>query len=118
MSILLKGEEALILAECCKYSKEQKEAEKKLKKAKAKLELLAKGEYINGAGDTLVISEAKKKSDIDPKELFFKLRRKGVVKKFFDCVKVNVTDLKKILALSEIEKMQEDLDPIKRYSFK
>ncbi len=115
---LLEGDEALLLAQACKLDKEKKAAEKKLKAVKAKLKLTEKGEYTNKAGDVVKVSVAEKKTDIDPKRLHALLVKKKMLSRFWGCVKVQLAPVKKVIPESIILKMQNDLDPTIKCSFK
>ena len=114
----LKGKNALALAECCKWNKKKKEAEKKLKAARAKLKLDKEGDYKNDAGDILTISEVEKKKDIDPQKLFKAMKKQKKQKRFWDVIKVHLTTLKTILSLEEVEAMQEDAPSTLKFVFK
>lgn len=115
---LLEGDDALLLAEACKLDKTKKVAEKRLKVIKIALGLDTKGEYTNKAGDLVTVSVSPKKSDVDPMELQKKLKEQKKESKFWSCVKVQLTPLKKVLVQDEIDKMQFDLDDIIKCSFK
>ncbi len=115
---LLEGDDALLLAEACKLDKSKKAADKRLKEIKIDLDLFLAGDYTNKAGDTVKVSSSAKKSEIDPLELFRLFKGKKIVKRFWSCIKVQLTPLKKVIATTEIEALQTDLDPIIKYSFK
>lgn len=116
---LLKGNDALLLAEACKLDKQRKDAEKRLKEIKASFQgLTQKGEYSNSAGDRVVVSYRDAYTDIEPKEVQKLLKTKKLGKYFFKCVKVALTETKKYLNEKEIEGLREKLDPIKAFSFK
>jgi len=116
--ILLEGDDALLLAEACKLNKEKKAAEKRIKKIKTELGLKDAGEYVNKAGDTLVLSLADKFTEIDPEKLFAKFVKNRKKKKFWTVVKVQLGALEKVVPASSIKKMREKLDPTKKWSFK
>lgn len=115
---LLTGDKALLLAEACKLDKQKKAAEKRLKVIKAELALDTKGDYTNKAGDVVKVSITPKKSDVDPQELHTKLKEQKKTSKFWSCVKVQLTPLKKVLVEAEILKMQFDLDDVIKCAYK
>lgn len=119
-TILLKGTKALLLAEACKLNKTKKDAEKRIKKIKAEIDLNKTGEYKNEADDRLVLSESDKFSDVDARKLYLKFKRKSkaMEMKFFSIVKVQIGPLEKIMPKSIIEKLRIKLDPIQKWSFK
>lgn len=110
--LLLEDEDGLLLMEACKLDKKKKATEKRLKEIKEKLNLIEKGEYTNTAGDIVKITITPKKSEIDPQELYNIMTKKQIGKKFWGCVKVQITPLKKVVPETAIEKMQYELDPI------
>lgn len=117
-SFLLESDRALLLAEACKLNKEIKKAEKRLKAIKVELSFDTKGDYVNKAGDKVVVSLTPKKSDIDPQRLYKLMLKNKMQGRFWGVVKVQLTPLKKVIPESAIEKLQNDLDPIVKCSFK
>ena len=117
---LLKGEEALLLAEACKLDKQRKDAEKRLKEIKkAFTDLKEKGEYSNSAGDRVIVSFRDKYTEMEPKEVQKLLKSKKLGKYFWKCVKIALTETKKYLTEKEIDDLRTKLDPpIKAFSFK
>ena len=102
---LLKGEEALLLAEACKLDKQRKDAEKRLKEIKkAFTDLKEKGEYSNSAGDHVIVSFRDKYTEMEPKEVQKLLKSKKLGKYFWKCVKIALTETKKYLTEKEIDK--------------
>jgi len=116
--VLLEGKQALLLAEGCKIDLRMKEDKKRLDAIKEELDLKEAGTYRNEIGDTLVISTQEKKSEIDPKKLFTIMDKKGIKDKFWNVIKVQITELKKVVPESAIAKMHYSLDSIIKYSFK
>ena len=115
---LLENSKGLLLAEGCKLDKRKKAAEKRLKEIKKELDLTQKGDYTNRSGNIVKVTVVPKKSDIDPKRLHSLLVKKKMISRFWSCIKVQLTPLKKVIPESAIEKMQEDLDDIIKCSFK
>lgn len=118
MSKLLKGEQALLLAEACKIDKEKKEKEARIAEIRIEIKLKKAGTYKNQAGDMLTIAETEKWTDIDPLKLKNYLKRNNSLSKFFGLVKVQMTPLKKLVPETAINKMRSKLDSSLRWSFK
>lgn len=122
--ILLKGEKAELLAEACKLDKEIKKSKKRLDKIKVLLDLdktkdlVKAGEYVSEAGAKLVITHAEKFTDVDPEKLYNLFVKNRKKKKFFTVVKVNLTNLKKLIPESSIKKLRSPLDSTVKWSFK
>jgi hypothetical protein len=115
----LTGDDALLLAEACKLDKQRKEAEKRLKEIKKSLVAIEKvGQYYNDAGDKLDFSERDNYTPIDSKELYEVMKKQKVGKFFWSCVKPNLTDVKKYVSETKINKLRKKLDPTPVFSFK
>jgi len=77
------------------------------------------GEYITRQGHKIAISETKKWEDIDPFTLYETMKKKKLEKSFWKCVKVALTELKKILPTKMVESLQTTrLPSVKKISFK
>lgn len=111
---------ALLLAEACKLNKEGKVIEKRISEIKVALGKLklAAGKYVNDAGDTLGISETPKFEDLNPKTVFDYLKKNKLMVHFPNVVKVQMTELKKVVPELVIKRWQKPLDPIQRWTFK
>jgi len=118
MSKVFKGKKALLIAEGCKLSKEKKRVEERMKEIKKELGTLSPGTYENEAGDSLVVSEMEKFSDINPKKVLDYLKKQKMVGRFPETVKVQITPLKKIVPESVIERWRTPLDSVSRWSWK
>lgn len=118
MSIMLEGQKALLLAEGCKIRKEMKVLEERLAEIKDEMDLGKKGTYKNSAGDSLVIAETEKFSEISPKAVLDYLKKQKMSSRFPETVKVQLTPLKKIVPESMIDKWRIPLDSILRWTWK
>ena len=118
MERLLKGKRALLLAEGCKLAKEKKAIEARLAEIKKEIQLIEPGTYYNEAGDTLTIAETIKFTDISPKSVLSYLKKNRMANRFPECVKVQITPLKKIVPESVITRWRTPLDPIQRWNWK
>lgn len=114
----LTGEKAALLSEACQLDKDKKFAEKRIKEIKKILDLKEKGTYHNSSGDSVIITEQKKQTEPEPKEVYKYMKTKKIARHFWKCVKVQITEIKKYIAENELAKFQDDLDPIKKWSFK
>jgi len=120
MTTILKGREAILLAEACKLDTQKKAAEERIKAIKEELTALgiSKGKYKNEAGDSLTIAETEKWTDINPKTVFEYLKKERMLTHFPSTVKVQLTPLKKIVPETVIARWRKPLDPITRWSFR
>lgn len=116
--MLLKGKNALLLAEGCKLNKQKKELEKRLEAIKEEMGLKDEGTYTNEAGDELNIAEVEKFTDIEPKKVLTWLKNNGMSARFSECVKVQLTPLKKLVPESVYTKWRKPLDPSTRWTWK
>lgn len=114
---LLEGKDAVLLAEACKINADKKDLEEKLKKIKEELCLNTKGKYTNLDGDIVTISVTAKKSEIDPKIAYDYFKKRKILNRFWSCLKVQLTPLKKVVPSNIIESWRFDLDPIIKHTF-
>ena len=115
---IVKGKKALLIAEGCKLNKERKLLEKRLNEIKVELSFKKDGNYNNEAGDVLQIAKTEKFTEIEPKRLYTYLKKLNKSHSFFRVVKVQLTELKKVIPETAINKMREELDPTLRWSWK
>ena len=118
MARLFKGKKALLLAEGCKLNKEIKERNERLSEIKDELDITKPGTYRNEANDELVVSETEQFSDIAPQDVLAYLRKKKMGKRIWECVKVQLTPLRKVIPEDKIDEMRIKLRTTFRYSFK
>ena len=93
-------------------TKEFKEIKEDLK------ERLDKGTYVTKGGRSLTISCSKKYSDIPPEKAKEALRKKRLGRNFLNCVKVNLTELRKLLSDADIKELRVSAGSIIKMSFK
>ena len=115
---MLKGKKAVLLAEGCKLKKEIRAREERLKEIKKQINLKETGTYRNEAGDTLVVSETEKFTDIAPKNVLNYLKKNGMISRFPEVVKVQLTPLRKLVPEKVINRWRKPLGSITRYSWK
>ena len=118
MSVLFKGKKAVLLAEGCKLKKEMKVRDDRLKEIRKEIGITESGTYRNEANDSLVISETEKFTEISSKTVMAWLRKKQMVNRFPETVKVQLTPLKKIVPETIIKRWRKPLDPILRWTWK
>jgi len=115
--ITLKGKKALLLAEACKLSKEQKKIKARLEKIKKKLDL-EKGSYMNKANDSVNVSETAKMSPIDPKKVFMYMKKNKLRAEYWKCVKVALKELRLQVPEKVVDKWERKISTTKRWTFK
>jgi hypothetical protein len=118
MSKKLVGKRGLLLAEGCKLSKEKKEIENRIKEIKKGLRISEAGSYTNDAGDVLVVAASEQYTEIDGKEVLAYLKTQKMGKRVWECLKVQVTPLKKLVPDEVIDKLREVKGISLRYCFK
>lgn len=116
-TVTLKDKKALLLAEACKIDKEKKKIEARLIEIKTEL-VLEVGTYTNAAKDALTISESTKMAPINPKRVFFYMKKNNLKAEYWKCVKTQLTELKKQVPAKIIKKWERKIEPIKRWTFK
>jgi hypothetical protein len=79
---------------------------------------LDKGTYVTSKGRALTISCSKKYSDIQPEKAKEALRKKRLGRNFMHCVKVNLTELRKLLTDADIKNLRVAAGSIVKMSFK
>ena len=79
---------------------------------------LPKGTYFNENHDILTISEADKKSDIDPNEFYNILKKAKKLDLFWTSISVSIKEAEKVLGKDEIEKLRTVVGTTTRYVFK
>jgi hypothetical protein len=118
----LTGDEALLLAEACKLDKQRKEVEARLsvikKMFKDSPSIITEGKYFNESGDTLNFSKRENHTPIDAEELYEVMKKQKVGKFFWRCVKPTLTEVKKYLSETKINKLRKKTDPTPIFSFK
>ncbi len=115
---LLTGEKADLLTEGCFLNKENKKIEKRLSEIKKELDLSAKGTYFNEHGDEVVINFTPRKTDPEPKEIFKYMKAQRIARHFWKCVKIQMSEIKKFIAEEQMKDFQDELEPIKKHTFK
>jgi predicted DNA-binding antitoxin AbrB/MazE fold protein len=116
--MILKGKKALLLAEGCKIKKNMKAEEKRLAEIKKEMNIKKDGNYSNEAGDTLNVAKSENFTDIEPRKLLDYLKKNGLSRRFFSLVKVQITETRKVVPESIMDKMRSKLDPTFRWTFK
>jgi hypothetical protein len=106
MATKVKGNTAKLINRGCAINDEIKELGEELKEIKAKLTKLEKGTYATAAGSVLSVSVTEKFEDISPAKVEEELKKIRQGRKFFDCIKIQITPLKKILPSDVIKKLK------------
>jgi len=106
------NEGALLDTEIKKLAKDFKEVKSELD------DELDKGTFVTSKGHALTISCSKRYSDIAPEEAKTALRKKRLGKNFMNCIKVNLTELRKLLTDEEINKLRVAAGNTTKMSFK
>lgn len=117
MAFQLKGVKAELLKEGCELDADIKAKAVRLKEIKEELNLKA-GTYTNDGGNIVIITESKEYTDINPTELFHFMKKQKMLAAFLGCIKVGITELKKVLEPDEIDQFRKEKGTSSRYSFK
>jgi len=102
----------------CKLDKLKKDCETRLDGIKTELEVLRLGKHVTPEGNSVTISETAVYTEIDPEEAKRALREKRLGKSFMECVKVNVTCLKRFLSDQELSSLRTLDKYTRKNSFK
>ena len=120
--IILSGEAGKLLKKGSILKQQLKDAEDELKETKIKLiEYITspKGTYLTTDEKIrLVIGETKVYSEIDSHLLFKYMKKEGMLKHFWICVKAQLTTIKKHVPETRIDKWRKELDPNSRWTWK
>lgn len=113
------GPEGKLLIKGQKIKKELRELEKELKEVKARFLGLVKGTYMTSDKEIrLVIGETKVYSEIDSHLLFKYMKEEKMLKHFWNCVKAQLTIIKKHVPETKISNWRKELDPSLRWTWK
>lgn len=118
MSKKLIGKRGLLLAEGCKLGKEKKAIDERMKEIKKSLKINEAGSYTNAAGDVLIVAAYEQFTEIDGKEVLDYLKTQKMGKRIWECLKVQVTPLKKLIPDEVIDGMRSVKGISLRYCFK
>ncbi len=110
--------ESALINEGVELTESKKLLETRLKEIKALLEHMEVGDHKTSKGSKLSISETDKFSEIDPEELMDFLKSKKQSKRFWVCVKVAITPLRKHVPDNIIKKMRSKVGTTLRFTFK
>jgi len=116
--MMVKGKKASLINKGAKIDDEIKRLTAELKKVKEKLNSLEPGSYLTKEGRAVTISETVQFTDMDPIETKNALKAKRLGKRFYECVKVNVSCIKRYLSDTELNKLREAKGTSRRYCFK
>lgn len=117
MATMLTGAQAKTLHEACTTSKKIASLEEKLSICKELLDLDA-GSYVNSKGDVVSICDTKKYSDVNSEKVLTWMKSKRLGSKFIECVKIQITPLRKFMEDVDINRFRKLLKTSKRYTFK
>jgi len=115
---LLTGEQGKLLKKGAVLKQQIKDIEAELEEVKNKLDLSIGTYRTPDNVIRLVIGSTKRYSEIDPHLVFKYMKKEGMLKHFWTCVKVQLTLLKKQVPETRITKWRKELDPSKRWSWK
>jgi len=112
------AEFAQTINKAVRLDKQMKAFKLELDAIKTELDAAEPGKYLTEEGNTLTISESPKFSDVTPDDAKKALREKRLGKNFHECIKVNVTCLKRFLSDQELGILRDVVTYTRRYSFK
>ncbi|RLD79765.1 MAG: hypothetical protein DRJ10_08340 [Bacteroidetes bacterium] len=116
---ILVGAEAKLLKKGQKLKKDLKKLEKELDEVREEITFVAKGTYMTSDKVIrLVIGETKVYSEIDSHLLFKYMKKEGMLKHFWNCVKAQLGPIKKHVPETRIAKWRKELDPSLRWTWK
>ena len=119
MAEMTKGKVATLIDNAAIIDDTIKELQVSLKEIKGKLDAqLDPGKYITKKGRGVTVSETTTYTDMDPVETRKLLKTKRFGKKFYECVKVNISCVKRYLSDVEIATLRDSKGISRRYCFK
>lgn len=117
-NIKLVGPKAKLVNEACEIKDTIKTGEKRLAEIKKALGYKAEATYVTLKGCTLTIGKMRVYEEITPKKLADYLKKKNKLGSFYDCVKVNLTDTRKVVPEEDLEKLRPELASSTKWTYK
>lgn len=114
----INGAEGKLVSKGAELDKEIKRLTTELSDIKEKMTTWKTGKYITSSGSSVTISETDKYSEIDPAAAKQALRDKRLGQFFLKCIKIQVTELGKLLSDVELNSLREKVGKVRKCSFK